>query len=58
MICRYMLFADDIVRVGESPEEVNGRLKNWREAFEGNGLRISRSKVEYVEYYFKENRER
>jgi len=43
-----MLFAYCIVLIIErSPEEVNGRLVEWREAFEGKGLRISRSKIEF-----------
>ena len=36
------MFADDIVLIGESPGEVNGRLEEWREALESKGLRISR----------------
>lgn len=42
------LFVDDIVLVEECPEEMNGRLKEWREAFESKGLRISRHKTEYI----------
>ena len=53
-----MLFADDIVLIGESPEEMNGRLEEWREALESKGLRISRSKTEYIEYDFGEREHR
>jgi len=43
-----MLFADDIVLVAESKGELNGRLEEWRGALESKGLRISRSKTEYL----------
>jgi len=33
-----MLFADDIVPVGESLENVNNRFEKWRAALEGKGL--------------------
>jgi len=33
-----MLFADDIVLVGENLEDVNKRLDDWRLAFEGKEL--------------------
>lgn len=47
-----MLFAYDIVLVEESLEEVNGRLKEWREALKSKGLRISSAKTQYIVYYF------
>jgi len=37
----YMLFADDIVLVGDNLEE-------WRLALEGKGLRINRNKTEHI----------
>jgi len=40
-----MLFVGDIVLVGKSSEKVNDKL-------EGKGLRIIRSKIEYVEFDF------
>ena len=43
-----MLFADDIVLVAETKQILNARLEEWREALEGKGLRISRSKTEYL----------
>ncbi|KAD4386354.1 hypothetical protein E3N88_26523 [Mikania micrantha] len=43
-----MLFADDIVLVAESKDDLNARLEEWKSALENNGLRISRSKTEYL----------
>ena len=47
-----MLFADDIVLVGETKEEVSNKLDEWRKALKGKGLRISRTKTEYLRYDF------
>ncbi|KAH1208130.1 Secretory carrier-associated membrane protein 3 [Glycine max] len=46
---RCMLFADDIVLLGESREELNERLETWRRALETHGFRLSRSKSEMDE---------
>ncbi|XP_076932153.1 uncharacterized protein LOC143597557 [Bidens hawaiensis] len=43
-----MLFADDIVLVAETKQSLNERLEEWRVALEDKGLRISRSKTEYL----------
>jgi hypothetical protein len=43
-----MLFADDIVLVAEKKQDLNVRLEEWRIALERKGLRISRSKTEYL----------
>ncbi|XP_076893097.1 threonine synthase, chloroplastic-like [Bidens hawaiensis] len=43
-----MPFADDIVLMAESQKSLNGRLEEWRAALEDKGLRISRSKMEYL----------
>ncbi|RZB64914.1 hypothetical protein D0Y65_041114 [Glycine soja] len=51
-----MLFADDIVLLGESREELNERLETWRRALETHGFRLSRSKSEYMECKFNKRR--
>ena len=43
-----MLFADDIVICKETREEVERRLKSWRYALERRGMKVSRSKTEYL----------
>ncbi|KAL5179591.1 hypothetical protein HKD37_01G000874 [Glycine soja] len=51
-----MFFADDIVLLGESREELNERLKTWRRALETHSFRLSRSKSEYMECKFNKSR--
>ncbi|KAH1202974.1 LINE-1 retrotransposable element ORF2 protein [Glycine max] len=53
---RCMLFADDIVLLGESREELNERLETWRRTLETHGFRLSRSKSEYMECKFNKRR--
>lgn len=43
-----MLFADDIVLVGEDGSEVQSRLAKWQEKLENLGLKISRTKTEQM----------
>ena len=41
---RAMLFADDLVLVSETVEEIDGELERWRAVIENNGLVPSFSK--------------
>ena len=43
-----MLFADDIVICEETREEVERRFESWRYALERRGMKVSRSKTEYL----------
>ena len=45
----YMLFAYDIVLIGETKEGVNKKLELWRQTLEARGFRLSKSKTEYME---------
>ncbi|PKU75406.1 ubiquitin-protein ligase E3 C [Dendrobium catenatum] len=51
-----MLFADDIILVDKTREGVEGKLELWRSTLESKGFRLSRSKIEYMEYNFSSNR--
>ena len=43
-----MLFADDIVICKETREELERRLESWKYALERRGMKVSRSKTEYL----------
>jgi hypothetical protein len=47
-----MVFADDIVLVSESIEDLQLELDAWRKELEANGLKISRTKTERMSYRF------
>ena len=43
-----MLFADDIVICEETMEKVERRLESWRYTLERRGIKVSRSRTEYL----------
>jgi hypothetical protein len=47
-----MLFVDDVVLVDESRTGADQKLKLWRQTLEAKGLRLSRSKMEYMKCDF------
>ena len=52
-----MMFADDIVICSESKEQVKRSLERWRYALERRGMKVSRSKTEYMCVNERENGE-
>ncbi|XP_026419698.1 uncharacterized protein LOC113315650 [Papaver somniferum] len=49
-----MLFADDVALIGESKQEIEGKLELWRQTLESKGFRLSRTKTEYPKWDFDE----
>ena len=45
-----MLFADVIVLISESQEDLQVRLEECRRSLEEYGLRVSREKTEYIKF--------
>jgi hypothetical protein len=43
-----MMYADDVVLLNDTKEDAEKELESWREAWERRGLRVSRSKTEYL----------
>ena len=43
-----MLFADDIVICEETRKEVERRLESWKYSLERRGIKVNRSKIEYL----------
>ena len=43
-----MLFADDLVLCENTREQAEEQLELWRKAIENKGMRVSRSKTEYL----------
>ncbi|XP_045495975.1 uncharacterized protein LOC123694555 [Colias croceus] len=44
-----LLYADDIVLIRDSAEDLEEALENWRHALETAGLKINRQKTEYMQ---------
>ncbi|PKA53114.1 ubiquitin-protein ligase E3 C [Apostasia shenzhenica] len=51
-----MLFADDIVLIKKTKEGAKAKLELWRNALESKGFHLSRSKTEYMECTFSQER--
>nr|XP_016501808.1 PREDICTED: uncharacterized protein LOC107820102 [Nicotiana tabacum] len=51
-----MLFTDDIVLIDETRGIINARLEVWRQTLESKGFKLSRSKTEYLECKFSQER--
>ncbi|KAL1446119.1 hypothetical protein WDU94_000032 [Cyamophila willieti] len=47
-LVKILLFADDIAMISDDKDKLQRVLEKWKDVLEGNGLRISRSKTEYL----------
>ena len=52
-----LLYADDVVLMANSRTELQEKLEAWREALETRGMKISRSKTEYMSTDLDEDQE-
>lgn len=52
----HMIFADDMVLIGESKKEVEDKLEWWRQTLESKDFRLSWSKTEYLRCDFVDTR--
>lgn len=43
-----VLYADDVVILAKSKNALQAKVERWRETLESGGLKISRSKTEYM----------
>lgn len=50
-----MTFVDDTVICNESREEVEAELERWRDALERKGMKVSRSKTDYLAINMREH---
>jgi len=44
----YMLFANDIVIIDVTSNDLNRKLEQWRHILESRGFRLSKLKIEYL----------
>ncbi|XP_026396068.1 uncharacterized protein LOC113290700 [Papaver somniferum] len=49
-----MLFEDDVALIGESKQEIEGKMEMWHHTLEAKGFRLSRTKSEYLKCDFDE----
>ena len=45
---KQLLYADDLVLMGEIMEELRGNFDEWREAFESKGMRVNLEKTKLM----------
>ena len=45
-----MMYADDVVLCAETKEELEQKLETWKRALEDRGMKISRTKTEYLRF--------
>ena len=55
-VLQCVIFANDIVLVGESRQELNRKLTLWRQVLKAYGFHISRLKMKYMKCKLSERR--